>query len=46
MRIVYKTLKADSRDYKVKNNHLAQELADVLGEMNQRLVKLIHYIFK
>lgn len=43
---VYKTSKVDGRDYKVKNNHLAQDSANALGEINLRLVKLIDYIKK
>lgn len=40
----YRTSKVDGMEYMVKNNHLAQESADILGEINKRLVQLIDYV--
>jgi len=40
----YKTSRVDGMEYMVKNNHLAQESADALGEINTRLVKLIDHV--
>lgn len=41
---VYITSTVDGKSYKVKNNHLAQECADSLATVNQRLLKLKKYI--
>lgn len=41
---VYIISSIDGKSYKVKNNHLAQQCADSLAEINKRLLKLISYI--